>query len=92
MYPEAMDYLNFHHLRYFWTVARKGGVRKAAEELGVSQPSISAQLKVLEEALGEKLFRRSGPRTGERSQAASRQSGATVHRWHDGRAVEADRL
>jgi LysR family transcriptional activator of nhaA len=55
-----MDYLNFHHLRYFWTVARKGGVRKAAEALGVSQPSISAQLKELEEALGEKLFRRSG--------------------------------
>jgi LysR family transcriptional activator of nhaA len=35
-------------------------VRKAAEELGVSQPSISAQLKLLEDALGEKLFRRSG--------------------------------
>jgi LysR family transcriptional activator of nhaA len=55
-----MDFLNFHHLRYFWTVARKGGVRKAAEELGVSQPSISAQIKALEEALGEKLLRRSG--------------------------------
>jgi LysR family transcriptional activator of nhaA len=55
-----MEYLNFHHLRYFWTVARKGGVRKAAEELRVSQPSISAQLKLLEEALGEKLFRRGG--------------------------------
>src|SRR5215217_3231542 len=56
----AMEWLNFHHLRYFWTVARKGGVRKAAEELHVSQPSISAQLKLLEEALGEKLFRRGG--------------------------------
>jgi LysR family transcriptional activator of nhaA len=55
-----MDWLNFHHLRYFWTVARKGGVRKAAEELNVSQPSISAQLKLLEEAFGEKLFQRSG--------------------------------
>lgn len=55
-----MDWLNFHHLRYFWTVARKGGVRKAAEELHVSQPSISAQLRLLEESLGEKLFRRSG--------------------------------
>lgn len=52
--------MNFHHLRYFWTVARKGGVRKAAEALHVSQPSISAQLRLLEEALGEKLFRRSG--------------------------------
>lgn len=55
-----MDFLNFHHLRYFWTVARKGGVRKAAEDLRVSQPSISAQIKLLEEALGEKLFRRGG--------------------------------
>ena len=56
----TMEWLNFHHLRYFWTVARKGGVRKAAEALHVSQPSISAQLRLLEEALGEKLFKRSG--------------------------------
>jgi LysR family transcriptional regulator, transcriptional activator of nhaA len=55
-----VEWLNFHHLRYFWTVARKGGVRKAADELHVSQPSISAQLGLLEEALGEKLFKRSG--------------------------------
>jgi LysR family transcriptional activator of nhaA len=55
-----MEFLNFHHLRYFWMVARKGGVRKAAEELHVSQPSISAQLRLLEESLGEKLFKRSG--------------------------------
>jgi LysR family transcriptional regulator, transcriptional activator of nhaA len=55
-----VEWLNFHHLRYFWTVARKGGVQKAAEELHVSQPSISAQLKLLEESLGEKLFKRSG--------------------------------
>jgi len=55
-----VEWLNFHHLRYFWTVARKGGVRKAAEELHVSQPSISAQLRLLEDSLGEKLFKRSG--------------------------------
>lgn len=55
-----MEWLNYHHLRYFWTVARKGSVRKAAEELHVSQPSISAQLRLLEEACGHKLFRRSG--------------------------------
>jgi LysR family transcriptional activator of nhaA len=55
-----MEWLNYHHLRYFWTVARKGGVRKAAEELHVSQPSISAQLRLLENSLGEQLFRRSG--------------------------------
>jgi LysR family transcriptional regulator, transcriptional activator of nhaA len=55
-----MEWLNYHHLRYFWTVARKGGVRKAAEELHVSQPSISAQLRLLEDSVGQELFRRSG--------------------------------
>jgi LysR family transcriptional activator of nhaA len=55
-----MEWLNYHHLRYFWTVARHGSLRKAAEALHVSQPSISAQIRLLEEALGEPLFRRSG--------------------------------
>jgi len=55
-----MDSLNFHHLRYFWTVAREGGLRPAAEKLHISQPSISAQIRELEGALGEKLFRRTG--------------------------------
>jgi len=55
-----MDSLNFHHLRYFWTVAREGGLRQAAEKLHVSPPSISAQIGELEDALGEKLFRRTG--------------------------------
>lgn len=54
------DRLNFHHLRYFWMVAREGGLRQAAEKLHVSPPSISAQIRELEEAVGEKLFRRSG--------------------------------
>jgi LysR family transcriptional activator of nhaA len=47
-------------LRYFWTVAREGSLKKASEKLRVSQPSISAQLGELEAALGENLFRRSG--------------------------------
>lgn len=55
-----MDSLNFHHLRYFWTVAREGGLRQAAEKLHISPPSISAQIGELEAALGEKLFRRAG--------------------------------
>jgi LysR family transcriptional activator of nhaA len=55
-----VDWLNYHHLRYFWMVAKEGSLRKAAERLSVSQPSISAQLRLLEDALGEKLFRRSG--------------------------------
>jgi LysR family transcriptional activator of nhaA len=55
-----MDWLNYHHLRYFWTVAKEGGLKPAAAKLRVSQPSISEQIRELEEALGEKLFRRSG--------------------------------
>jgi len=57
-----MEWLNYHHLRYFWTVVREGTLRQAAETLGVSQPSISAQIHLLEESLGEKLFRRKGRR------------------------------
>ena len=56
----AHEFLNYHHLRYFWTVAREGSLRRAAERLRVSQPSICTQIKLLESALGEKLFRRSG--------------------------------
>ena len=55
-----MEFLNYHHLRYFWTVAREGGLRKAAEKLHVSQPTISAQIAALEAMLGEKLFLRTG--------------------------------
>ena len=55
-----MEWLNYHHLRYFYMAAKEGSLRKAAEKLHVSQPSISEQIKELEEALGEPLFRRSG--------------------------------
>ena len=53
-----MDWLNYHHLRYFYIVAREGSLRGAAETLGVSQPSISTQLRQLEGSLGAPLFRR----------------------------------
>ena len=55
-----MDFLNYHHLRYFWAVAKEGSLRQASEKLRVSQPTISAQIAALEAALGEKLFRRGG--------------------------------
>ena len=57
-----MEWLNYHHLLYFWAVAREGGVTKASEQLRLAQPTISGQLKALEEALGEKLFERTGRR------------------------------
>lgn len=55
-----MEWLNFHHLRYFWAVAREGGVGRASRRLRISQPTVSAQVRELEHALGEKLFRRQG--------------------------------
>lgn len=55
-----MPFLNYHHLMYFWTVSREGGVARAAEKLGLSSPTISAQIHELEETLGEKLFERRG--------------------------------
>lgn len=57
-----MEWLNYHHLLYFWTVVRAGSVRRASEELRVSPPAISTQLKRLEDQLGEKLLTRSGRR------------------------------
>ena len=50
--------LNYHHLFYFWAVAKEGSLRRASEVLHVSQPSISAQLKQLEEFLEASLFTR----------------------------------
>lgn len=55
-----MQHLNYHHLRYFWAVARHGGVRHAAREMSVTQPTVSGQLKQLEAALGTPLFHRRG--------------------------------
>lgn len=55
-----MEFLNYHHLRYFWMVAREGSLKKAAERLNISQPTISAQIATLEESLGQLLFKRSG--------------------------------
>jgi len=57
-----MEWLNYHHLRYFFTVARTGSIRMASQELRVSSPAISTQLRSLEEHFGEKLLARSGRR------------------------------
>lgn len=55
-----MDWLNYHHLYYFWTVAREGTIARACERLQLAQPTISAQIQSLEKSLGEKLFNRTG--------------------------------
>lgn len=55
-----MNWLNYHHLLYFWMVARQGGLAKAAENLRLSPSTVSAQIGRLEETLGHKLFERQG--------------------------------
>jgi LysR family transcriptional activator of nhaA len=52
--------LNYKHLRYFWMVAKCGGIARAGEQLHLTPQSISGQLRELEESLGTDLFRRAG--------------------------------
>lgn len=55
-----MEWLNYHHLLYFWTVARTGSISAASKELRLAPPTISNQIRKLEDSLGEELLRRSG--------------------------------
>jgi LysR family transcriptional activator of nhaA len=55
-----MPHLNYHHLRYFWTIATDGSMSRAARRLNVSPSSLSVQLKTLEAQLGQQLFTRQG--------------------------------
>ena len=55
-----MRHLNYNHLLYFWTVSREGSIAKASELLHVTPQTISGQLKLLEDAIGEPLFERVG--------------------------------
>lgn len=70
-----MNWLNYHHLMYFWTVVRKGGLAPAAEELRLSPSTISTQIQQLEDVLGYKLFDRSG------RQMAVNDVGQVVYRY-----------
>jgi LysR family transcriptional regulator, transcriptional activator of nhaA len=55
-----MDWLNYHHLLYFWMTARHGSMAKASAELRLAPPTLSAQIRQLEASLGEQLFVREG--------------------------------
>lgn len=55
-----MEWLNYHHLYYFWTVARSGTVSAASRSLKLAQPTVSTQLRALSESLGVQLFQREG--------------------------------
>ena len=60
MLTPAMEWLNYHHLLYFWVVAKQGSIVRASEELRLAHPTISGQIHRLEDVLGEKLFARRG--------------------------------
>lgn len=72
-----MDWLNYHHLLYFWTVAKEGGISRAAEVLHLAQPTLSSQIKKLERSLGTELFERVG-----RSMVLT-ETGQTTFRYAD---------
>lgn len=55
-----MRHLNYSHLQYFWTVANEGSIARASEVLHITPQTISGQLKLLDEAVGEPLFQRAG--------------------------------
>ncbi len=57
-----MRHLNYNHLQYFWAVAREGSVAQAAEALSLTPQTISGQLKLLDESVGQPLFNRVGRR------------------------------
>jgi LysR family transcriptional activator of nhaA len=54
-----MEWINYHHLLYFWTVVRAGSIGRASEQLRLAPPTISSQIRSLEQSLGEKLLVRS---------------------------------
>jgi LysR family transcriptional regulator, transcriptional activator of nhaA len=53
-----MQWLNYHHLFYFRMIANEGGIARAAEKLHIGQPTLSSQLKQLEDSVGKALFER----------------------------------
>jgi LysR family transcriptional activator of nhaA len=72
-----MEWLNYHHLLYYWMVVRTGSVAAASTELKLASPTISVQIRRLEEQLGEKLLRRVG------RHVVPTEMGQVVHRYAD---------
>lgn len=54
----ASQWLNYHHLYYFWVIATEGSIARASVKLRLGQPTLSTQLKILEDSLGRTLFER----------------------------------
>lgn len=72
-----MEWVNYHHLLYFWTVAREGGLAPAGKVLRLSHPTLSAQIHALEDQLGEKLFVKVGRKL------SLTETGRVVYRYAD---------
>jgi LysR family transcriptional activator of nhaA len=52
--------LNYKHLHYFWVVAKQGGIARASERLHLTPQTISGQISLLEDNIGEALFSKAG--------------------------------
>ena len=72
-----LEWLNYHHLHYFWMVAREGSITAAADKLFLSQPTLSSQIQKLEKSMGVKLFERVG------RGLVLTDTGQTVYRYAD---------
>jgi LysR family transcriptional activator of nhaA len=72
-----MEWINYHHLLYFWTAAREGSISAAGEKLHLAQPTLSSQIKKLEKSLGAALFERRG------RGLKLTEEGQTVYRYAD---------
>ena len=74
-------WINYHHLLYFKVIAEEGSISRAAQVLRLGQPTLSAQLKQLEEALGVTLFERSHRRLSlsEHGKVAFKLCSWTIH-------------
>ncbi len=72
-----MEWLNYHHLLYFWVVTREGSLARASAELRLAQSTISGQIRALERSLGEQLFTKSGRKL------VPTEIGRTVFRYAD---------
>lgn len=77
MMIHAMEWLNYHHLLYFWVVAREGGLVPAGKVLRLTHPTLSAQIHALEDRLGDKLFTKVGRKL------ALTETGRVVFRYAD---------
>ena len=72
-----MEWINYHHLYYFWLVSREGSLARACSELRLAQSTVSKQIHQLEDMLGHPLFSRSGKRL------VLTESGRIVFRYAD---------